>query len=166
MNEASRILEQLLAANHRYVQGTSPAGLSAVPSRHLAVVTCMDVRIDPLPLLGLSLGEAHVLRNAGARVTDDVVRSLVISQQALSTRIVLLMPHTRCGVLGLQGAQIVKALGRDPKTLPSMDFMGMDDLMETLRHDLARLRDNPWIGPDVVVAGVILDIDTYQVRPL
>lgn len=166
MADASRIVEQLLLANHQYVQGKIPDVRSAVPSRHLAVVTCMDVRIDPLLLLGLKLGEAHILRNAGARVTDDVIRSLVISQQALSTRTVVLMPHTRCGVLGLRGEDIERNLGRDPRLLPPMDFMGMDSLEDTLRGDMARLRENPWVAKDISLVGLILDIDTYQVRPL
>lgn len=144
--------------------GAGVAGMGPVPSQRLAILTCMDVRIDPRTVLGLALGEAHILRNAGARVTDDVIRSLVISQQALGTNAVVLMPHTECGVLGLDPADILRRLGPEAAHFPLLDFRAMHDLSAAIREDLARLRESPWIVPSVTAVGLILDIRTGLVR--
>lgn len=143
-------------ANRRY-QTHHQALESAVPSRHLVVLTCMDARIDPRQVLGLDLGEAHILRNAGARVTEDVIRSLAISEQALSTEAVLVMPHTRCGVLGLDPEAIRAKLGDD---LPPLDLRPMQDLRTSLLQDLAMLRESPWIAQHIALMGAIFDIDS------
>ena len=164
-SSASTLLDRLLAANARYAAGRSLAGVEAAPSQRLAIVTCMDARIDPLPLLGLRLGQAHVLRNAGARVTGDVLRSLVISQQALGTNVVVVMPHTGCGLLGLDPATL-RPRGDALRPAPHLDFHTMSDLYSTLQQDLRRLRESPWIGPEAEIHGLILDTDTGRVlRP-
>lgn len=159
-HSTSPLLERLLAANRRYVAAAPALPQSAVPSERLAILTCMDVRIDPLPLLGLQLGNAHVLRNAGARLTEDILRSLVISQQALGTQAVLLMPHTRCGVLGLDPAGLQPRAGVRKEELPPLEFHPMQDLRTSLADDLRRLRESPWISPDVEILGLILDIES------
>ena len=164
-SSATMFLDRLLAANERYAAGHPLANLDAPPSERLAIVTCMDARIDPLPLLGLRPGQAHVLRNAGARVTDDVLRSLVISQQALGTDVVIVMPHTSCGLLGLDPATLHprRAAGR-PAT--RLDFHPMSDLEAALRQDIQSLRESPWIGENAEILGLILDTATgYIVRP-
>jgi carbonic anhydrase len=156
----SSILEKLLAANRHYVEARGGLPDSPVPSERLAIVTCMDVRIDPLPLLGLRLGSAHVLRNAGARVTDDVIRSLVISQQALGTEAVLLLPHTLCGVLGLDPDGLHPRPGVSKADLPHLEFHPMHDLQTSLSEDLRKLRESPWISPHVQIYGLILDVES------
>lgn len=155
--ESQGLEQQLLAANRRYLAGQPAIPSVVAPRRRLAVLTCMDVRIDPLPLLGLQLGEAHVLRNAGARLTPDVLRSLVISQQALGTRAVVLMPHTGCGVLGLDTAALRPPRADDLGVPEPLDFHPMDDLQAALSEDLCRLRESPWMPKDIQVLGLILD---------
>ena len=154
------LTQTLLEGNRTYQHEGPPGGLSAVPSRALAVVTCMDVRIDPAKVLGLSLGEAHIIRNAGARVTPDVVRSLAISQQILGTRAVVVMPHTQCGMLGLDPHRI-KARER---TESPMDWRIINDLANDLQEDLNTLRYNPWIGDDVEIVGLVYDVQSGAVR--
>ncbi len=151
------LIAEILEANRHYVAGQPTIPQAATPTKGLAVVTCMDVRIDPLALLGLSLGQAHVLRNAGARVTEDVLRSLVISQQALGTRAVILMPHTGCGVLGLDVGKLRPLRGDAGEPPRPLDFHPMDDLAAALAEDLRLLRGSPWIGQDVEIHGLILD---------
>ncbi len=154
-------LQTLWEANRRYVSEHPSFPDSSVPSLGVVLVTCMDVRIDPLALFGLHLGEVHVIRNAGARVTDDVIRSLVISQQALATDTVILIPHTDCGVLGLQPEDLCStAVG----SLPPLDFRPMNDLETALREDLGRLRETPWIPDSVRLIGAVYDVRTGLVR--
>ncbi len=158
-------LDELVRQNERQVARGGVVGAGgAVPAEPLAILTCMDVRIEPLRLFGWPLGQVHVLRNAGARVTEDVIRSLVISQQALSTRRVLLMPHTGCGVLNLDPSQLTAGLG--PAARPPLDFRGMTDLTEAVREDVARLAASPWIPDTIDVAAVILDTRTGRVAPV
>ncbi len=164
-NALPPLVRRLLEANARYVAGEPQIPRDAVPKARLAVVTCMDVRIDPLPLLGLRLGEAHVLRNAGARITDDVLRSLVISQQALGTNAVVVLPHTLCGVLGLDVTGLKPHPGTPRQAVPTLDFHPMEDLEAALAQDLRLLRESPWILPGVEIHGFILDIDTGALLP-
>ncbi len=158
------LIDRLLKANRRFVDGHPAIPQDAAPSARLAVVTCMDVRIDPLPLLGLGLGQAHVLRNAGARVTDDVLRSLVISQQALGTNAVILMPHEGCGVLGLDVATLRPRSAAPQGRVPALEFHAMQEIETALAQDLRLLRESPWIGPDVEIHGFILDVARGAIR--
>lgn len=153
-------LADILAANARYA-GTATLPEGARPRRQVAVVTCMDVRIDPLPALGLQPGEAHVIRNAGARVTDDVIRSLAISQQALGTTHVVLMPHTHCGLLAFED-DMVKPHAPVEGHLACMGFR---DIEEMLAGDLERLRRSPWIAKDARLTALIFDVASGRVRP-
>lgn len=171
MKPSEQWVAALVRQNQRQVERAGAADVGelvgrggSVPRDHLTVLTCMDVRIDPLRVFGWELGQVHILRNAGARVTEDVIRSLVISQQALGTTRVLLMPHTRCGVLNLDPTQLTSQLGAGPR--PPLDFRTMTDLAEAVRGDVQTLRASPWIPESVEVAGAILDIDTGQVVPV
>lgn len=156
-------INSLIEKNRRYAAESSEVPEDAAPSKRLAILTCMDVRIDPRLVFGLTLGEAHVLRNAGARVTEDVIRSLVLSQRALGTDTVLVMPHTRCGLLGLD----VKTLRREGEVdWPSLDFRIISDLRESLHEDLAAIRANPWIHGNIAVFGCIYDVDARLVGDL
>lgn len=153
-------IQTLIAANRNYQIEGPGLDMSARPALRLAVVTCMDVRIDPLQAMGLGLGDAHIIRNAGARVTDDVIRSLAISQQALGTERVLLMPHTRCGLIGLEPSAIVPA---HPEA-PAIDMLAIQDLQTDLSADLAKLKACGWLKPDTVYQGALFDIDARTVR--
>jgi carbonic anhydrase len=134
---------------------TSP---SAIPRRHLAIVTCMDARIDPQGAFGLTLGDAHVLRNAGAVVTDDVLRSLVLSQRLLQTRAVAVMAHTECGLRELHDAQLAQQLAWETGQAPPFAFESFFDLDEHVRAQVARVRTCPWLPCVDEVSGWVLDV--------
>src|SRR5579875_3446499 len=151
-------IDELLAGNAAYAP-SHPGGLPAPPSRRVAVVTCMDARIDVYAALGLRPGEAHVIRNAGGIVTDDVIRSLAISQRKLGTRDVLVVHHTKCGMLGLDDeaflAELAEAAGG---TAPSWQPGGFDDLEADVRRSVERLRASGYLSGGGEVRGFLFDV--------
>lgn len=156
----------LLAANADYVTGFDLGDLPAPPRRHLAVVTCMDCRIDPLAVLGLLPGEAHVMRNAGARVTDDVLRSLIKSVNQLGVTRVAVMHHTDCGaakiVLSELRTAVETATGNDPD---DVEFHLIHDQDEALAADVDAVRTCPYLPPGTEVAGFLYDVATGVAEP-
>ena len=153
--------DDILAANAAYAARFALGDLAAPPSGHLAVVTCMDCRIDPLAVLGLTVGQAHVLRNAGARVTDDVLRSLVKSVNQLGVTRIVVMHHSDCGaakiVLSELRAKVAEATGNDPA---EVDFHLIDDPEAALQADVEALRDHPYLPPGIEVGGLFYDVTT------
>lgn len=149
------VVRQFLAANEVYAQSHEPKRVpGAWPTRRLAVITCMDARIDVFAVLGLYLGEAHVLRNAGGRVTDDMLRSLALSVHVLGTDTVVLMQHTKCGLAGVTDAQLHEITGAE------MHFLPIDDHTDALRDDIQLIATTPYLEPIRRVAGLVYDIDT------
>jgi carbonic anhydrase len=146
-------IARLLAANEGFVAARAKFG-SKKPGRRLAVVTCMDHRIDVYAALGLHLGDAHVIRNAGGRVTDDVLRSLAVSSHLLGVDKVVVMQHTECGLAGVSEARLREVTGAD------LGFLAFDDHGEALREDIDRLTSTPYLAPLRVVAGLVYDVDT------
>jgi len=140
--------------------------MSAVPSRHLAIVTCMDARIDPQRALGLDLGAAHVLRNAGAVVSDDVLRSLVLSQRLLETRSIAVIAHTDCGLRKVHDDDLARLLEAETGQAPPFAFGAFFDIEEHVRRQLERLRTCPWLPHVDDVRGYVLDIDDATLRPV
>jgi len=138
----------------------------AIPQRHLAIVTCMDARIDPQRALGFELGDAHVLRNAGAVVTDDVLRSLVLSQRLLQTRSVVIMAHTDCGLRKVHDDDLARQLEAETGELPPFAFGAFPDLDEHVRAQIERVRSCPWLPQRDSVTGCVLDISDGSVRPV
>jgi len=134
------------------------AGLSAPPLLRTTVVTCMDARIDVLTLFGLNVGAVHVLRNAGGVVTDDVIRSLAVSQRKLGTRDVLLVQHRGCGMATFTDDEFSAELAAETGSTPSWRAHTFRDPVESVRRDAARLRDDPFLHPDTRVRGFVLDI--------
>ncbi|HZM32169.1 MAG TPA: carbonic anhydrase [Acidimicrobiales bacterium] len=124
------------------------------PARRLAVLTCMDARIDPLSALGLALGDAHVLRNAGGRVTDDVLRSLALSTHGLGVGEVGVIHHTGCGLHGVDNADLNRQAG-----LAGVDFLPFAGLEAGVAEDVARLVDSGYLAPGTVVWGAVYDLD-------
>jgi carbonic anhydrase len=149
-------VERVLAAASAAQESLAMPQTSARPERALAVLTCMDVRIDPLALLGLQRGDAHVIRNAGAIVTDDAIRSLSVSQRLLGTREVLLVMHERCGLCGASDDDFAKLLAADDAT-PQWRLGGFADLEAALAEGLARLRTSPELPFRDDVRGLIFD---------
>lgn len=133
---------------------------SAAPSRKLAVVACMDARLDPAQALGLEPGEAHVIRNAGGVLTDDVVRSLCLSQRLLGTTGIVLLHHTRCGVEGLDQEGFLTDLAADAGQRPVWAPGSFADPSDSVRESIRRLRACPFLLHRDDVTGHVYDVDT------
>jgi carbonic anhydrase len=141
-----------------------PGPLPAEPSTHVAIVTCMDARIDVYRLFGLQEGQAHVIRNAGGVVTEDILRSLAISQRRLGTREILLMHHTRCGLLGFPDEEFQAEIREETGRAPGWEPRTLRDLDEDLREAIAGLQADPVVPHTEVVRGFVYDVDTGEVR--
>jgi carbonic anhydrase len=148
-------------ANRRYAEGFDLHGLEPRAARGLAVLTCMDSRIEPLRMLGLKPGDAKIMRNAGARVTDDVLRTLVVAVNLLGVDRVLIAPHTRCAMATVDAAELherIKAVsGLDTR---SLDLRPSTDVRSTLEHDMQRIHSWPYLPADLPVLGALYDVDT------
>ncbi len=149
------LIDDLLAANET---ATRPALLDQRPTRRLAIVTCMDARIDVFAVLGLELGDAHVIRNAGGRLTDDVLRSLALSSGMLGVDTVVVMQHTRCGLAGASDAELRARTGAD------LDFLPIADHHASLRADIERLSRTPYLSALRTIAGFVYDVDSGRVE--
>src|SRR3954452_25191718 len=150
--------EMLEVAASRAEQLAAP-GLSPRPSRKVAVLSCMDTRIDLFPMLGLERGDAHIIRNAGGLVTDDVIRSLSASQRLLGTEEIVVVMHDGCGLRGASEDEFAQALAADG-TLPAWRLGAFDDVEETLRGSLARLRTSPELPARDHIRGFVFDPET------
>jgi carbonic anhydrase len=139
--------------------------MSPRPARRVAVVACMDTRLDLYAMLGIERGDAHIIRNAGGLVTDDVIRSLSASQRLLGTEEVVVVMHERCGLLGASEDDFAQALAADG-ALPGWRLGAFHDLEDTLRQNLARLRSSPALAARDGIRGFIFDPDTGAVREI
>lgn len=127
-------------------------------------MTCMDSRLHVAQALGLALGDAHILRNAGGRVTDDVIRSLVISQQQLGTREIVVLHHTDCGAQSFTNEAFAAQLERDlGVSVHGKDFLPFSDVEESVREDVRKLRESPLIPDDIVISGAVYDVNTGRI---
>lgn len=159
------IVTELKEANARYASTFDNADLTAPPRRRVAVLTCMDARLDPARFLGLSEGDAHVIRNAGGRADQDAVRSLIISQQMLGTREVVVIHHTDCGMSSFENEQLQSQLSeRFGTAADHIDFLPFADLAQSVRDDVATIRDCPFVADDVIVTGFIYDVKTGRIE--
>jgi carbonic anhydrase len=155
MTEIARLLE----ANEQYAAARAIVA-DPRPGRRLAVVTCMDARIDVFAVLGLHLGEAHVIRNAGGRVTDDVLRSLALSSHVLGVDTVVVMQHTQCGLAGVTDDELRELTGAD------LGFFPIDDHADALREDIEILTTKAYLEPLKVIAGFVYDVETGEIADL
>jgi carbonic anhydrase len=154
-------MDDMLQANQRYSEQFAQGDLPAPPAKHLAIVTCMDARIHPEKILGLEIGDAHVIRNAGGRITGDALRSLIISTWLLNTREVAIIHHTQCGMQSHSNAEVRKIVRDQTGTdVSSMDFDVFTDLEESVREDLRRLASSPHLPRDIQARGFIYDVQT------
>jgi len=135
-----------------------------IPSRHVAIVTCMDSRIDTFRIFGLDSGEAHILRNGGGLVTEDVLRSLVLSQRVLQTRAVLLMHHTNCGLHGTDENALREQIARDAGEPPPYAFGAFPDIDEAVRGAIRRVREHKYLPHRDEVRGFVYDVETGHLR--
>jgi carbonic anhydrase len=157
--------DDLLAANRRYTDGFGLAGLKAPARRGLAVVTCMDSRIEPLTMLGLVPGDAKIMRNAGARITDDALRSLILATNLLDVRRIAVVQHTDCAMTKASDDDLRAAVGRSAgASAAGWEFLAIPDQEATLRADVQRVRECPLVGAGVVVGGFVYDVHTGALR--
>ena len=159
--------ENFLKANQAYVELHGDLHLSIKPKTKVAIVTCMDSRLHVAPALGLALGDAHILRNAGGRVTDDMIRSRGISQQQMGTREIVVLHHTDCGAQTFNNEDFQEhlkcELGVD---VSGQDFLPFQDIDESVREDMKLLRECPLIPDDVIISGAVYDVDTGSMREI
>lgn len=157
-------IDALLGNNQVFAAGLAERHLDVEPQRHLAIVTCMDSRLDVFAALGLGPGEAHVLRNAGGVITDDVIRSLAISQRRLGTREVMLIHHTDCGMQKITDDGFRMELQETTGVSPSFAIESFQDVEADVRQSILRVRRSPFLPHRDVVRGFVYDVDTHQLR--
>lgn len=154
------VTDELLAGAAQYAARFDSGDLPLPPARRVAVVACMDARLDPQALLGLSLGDAHVIRNAGGAVTDDVVRSLAISQRLLGTREIVLIHHTDCGMLTFTDDDFRQSVEADTGIRPPWAAEAFADLETDVRQSVARVVASPFVPHRDAVRGFVYDVSS------
>jgi len=160
------VIDALVANNQAFAASLPVRRLDVRPSRQLAIVTCMDSRVDVFAALGLRYGEAHVLRNAGGVITDDVIRSLAISQRRLGTRRVMLIHHTDCGMQSLTDDDFRAELQQATGVAPAFAIESFKDLDADVRQSVLRVRRSPFLLHRDVVRGFVYDVATHLVREI
>ena len=153
------VTDEFLANNARYAQAFS-GPLPAPPSAHIAVVACMDARLNVYAMLGLNEGQAHVIRNAGGVITDDGVRSLAISQRLLGTREIVLIHHTECGMLTFTDDEFKRSVQDETGIKPPWAAESFADLDEDVRQSIARIKASPFIPHKDAIRGFVFDVAT------
>ncbi|MCU1612259.1 MAG: carbonic anhydrase [Pseudonocardiales bacterium] len=151
------VTDDLLANNSRYAE-TFSGPLPLPPAKHVAVVACMDARLDVYRILGLNEGEAHVIRNAGGVVTDDEIRSLTISQRLLGTQEIILIHHTDCGMLTFTDDDFKKSIQDETGIKPSWSAEAFPDLDEDVRQSIARIKASPFVPHKDQIRGFVFDV--------
>jgi carbonic anhydrase len=158
------VTDGLLENAQRYAEGFDKGGLPMPPGTHVAVVACMDARLNPYGLLGLREGDAHVIRNAGGVVTDDVIRSLTISQRLLGTREIILIHHTDCGMLTFSDDQVKEQIRVDTGIRPSFALEAFPDADEDVRQSIRRIQASPFIPQKDSIRGFIYEVEKGALR--
>jgi carbonic anhydrase len=156
-----------LEANDEYIKSFKYSELTGVAQKGLAIVTCMDSRINPLSVVGMKSGDAKILRNAGARVTDDVLRTLVLATYLLGVERILIMPHTNCRMAQVDDVEIHREI--DTKygiDTSEIEFKTVPDQRQALIEDVQKVRSYRLINKDVIVGGAIYDVATGKITPV
>jgi carbonic anhydrase len=155
-------IDDVRQANRRFAQDFRLGQLPMRPAKKLAVVACMDARLSIEPALGLETGDAHIIRNAGGIVTEDAIRSLLISHYLLGTEEWMIVNHTECGMLTLKEDELVAKLRAqsDTTAITPIHFHAFRDLEENVRHQMQKVRSHPWVPNNIVVRGFIYDVRT------
>jgi len=154
------VTEELLRSNEDYVASFTKGDLPLPPARRVAVLACMDARLDPAKVLGLQEGDAHVIRNAGGVASEDAIRSLVISQRLLGTREIVLIHHTDCGMVTFSDDEVKAQILADTGQRPSFALEAFPDAAEDVRQTITRIRTNPFIPHTDQVRGFVYDVRT------
>ena len=160
------VIDEALAANQRYADSFKLGHLPMPPARKLAIVACMDARMTIEPMLGLKTGDAHIIRNAGGIVTEDAVRSLIISHELLGTREFMIINHTDCGMVTFKDDELAERLQQATGTLPVVPvaFHSFTNVEENVRRQMMRLRTHPWVPKEVPVRGFVYDVRAGLLR--
>src|SRR5438067_3740140 len=156
--------DELLQNNEAYASGFDKADLPLPPAKKLAVVACMDARLNVYGMLGLQEGDAHVIRNAGGVITDDEIRSLAISQRLLATEEIILIHHTDCGMLTFTDDDFRREIQRETGIKPEWPAEAFDDLEEDVRQSIARIKASPFIPNKDDVRGFVYDVESGRLR--
>lgn len=160
-------VDEFVKANEAYASTFDKESLPMPPARKVAVLTCMDARLHPSRFLGLEVGDAHIIRNAGGRASDDAIRSLVISQQLLGTNTVVVIHHTDCGMLTFSNEDLRAKVKQDlHANADHIDFLPFKDLAQSVRDDVATIKNSPLILKDVEVSGFIYDVESGKLLPV
>jgi carbonic anhydrase len=159
-------IDTLVANNDAFAASLPTQHLDVRPSRRLVIVTCMDARLDVFAALGLREGEAHILRNAGGVITDDVIRSLAVSQRRLGTREVMLIHHTDCGMQSLTDDGFRAELQAATGLAPAFAIESFTDLDADVRQSILRVRRSPFLLHRDLVRGFVYDVDTHRLREI
>ena len=157
-------IDQCLENNAKYAASFAKGDLAVPPAKRIAVVACMDARLETGALLGLAEGDAHVIRNAGGVVTDDVLRSLTISQRLLGTREIMLVHHTDCGMLTLREDEVCAAIEQETGVRPPFSLEAFSDLEQNLRDSVARIQASPFVPYKDEVRGFVYEVETGRLR--
>jgi carbonic anhydrase len=156
--------DEVLANNEQYVSSFDKGDLPLPPGRKLAVVACMDARLNVYALLGLNEGEAHVIRNAGGAVTDDVIRSIAISQRLLGTEEIVLIHHTDCGMLTFTDDEFKATIQKDTGIRPEWAAEAFPELDADVRQSIARLKASPFIPKKDAIRGFVYEVESGRLR--
>lgn len=158
------VIDELLDNNARYVDTFNKGDVPLPPGRNLAIVACMDARLDPHRMLGLEEGDAHVIRNAGGVVSDDAIRSIVISQRLLGTREIMLIHHTDCGMLTFRDDEVKDSIEADTGLRPSFALEAFGDLDQDIRQSIARIKASPFVPNKDHIRGFVYDCATGRLK--
>jgi carbonic anhydrase len=158
------VTEELLQNNKAYAESFDKGDLPLPPAKGVAVVACMDARLDVHKILGLGEGDAHVIRNAGGVITDDEIRSLMISQRLLGTREIILIHHTDCGMLTFKDDELKAQIHQEVGMKPHFSMESFSDLEEDVRQSVARIQASPFIPHKESVRGILYEVETGRVR--
>jgi len=158
------VIDDFLANNAAYAEQFAAASLPNVPAKQIAVVACMDTRLETGALLGLVEGDAHVIRNAGGVVTDDVIRSLIISQRLLGTREIMLIHHTDCGLMTFSDDELRQQILEETGSKPAFAMGAFADLDEDVRRSISLIKASPFIPHRKHVRGFVYDVESGRLR--
>jgi carbonic anhydrase len=157
-------IDELVANASTYATSFESGDLPLPPAKRVAIVACMDARLNPYGLLGLRAGDAHVIRNAGGVITDDEIRSLAISQRLLGTQEIMLIHHTDCGMLTFSDDDFRRQVQQDTGIKPEWPAEAFDDLDGDIRQSIARIKASPFIPNKDSVRGFVYEVETGQLR--
>jgi carbonic anhydrase len=160
------IIDEALKANEGYSKNFKLGGLAMPPAKKLAIVACMDARLTVEPALGLNTGDAHIIRNAGGIVTEDAIRSLLISHYLLGTQEFMIINHTDCGMLTFKDSDLVERLEREKgvSVLSPSHFHTFENLEANVRRQIGRVRSHHWVPKEIPVRGFVYDVKTGKLN--